>query len=82
MPKAGKGQVTNPVDAFRREGVVVSGIYQLTNDLDQKYVFTNINLARRLLNLPDNKISNIELKLSDTANYEAIIKEIESVFNG
>ena len=82
MPKAGKGQITNPVDAFRREGVVVSGIYQLTNDLDQKYVFTNVNLARRLLNLPNDKISNIELKLSPNADYEAVKNQLVNVFNG
>lgn len=82
MPKAGKGQVTNPLDAFRKEGVVVSGIYQLTNDLDQKYVFININLARRLLNLPSDKISNIELKLSENADYEYVKNQLNDVFDG
>jgi len=81
MPKPGKGQITNPVDAFRKEGVVVSGLYQLTNDLDQKYVFTNVNLARRLLNLSEEKISNIELKLTKNADYEAINKELQRIFD-
>ena len=80
MPKPGKGQITNPMDAFRREGVVVSGIYQLTNDLDQKYVYTNINLARRLLNLSENQVSHIELNLSNNANHEHIDKEIKAIF--
>ena len=82
MPKAGKGQITNSVEAFRREGVVVSGIYQLTNDLDQKYVFTNVSLARRLLNLPDDKISNIELKLTIDADYEEINRQLQNIFKG
>ena len=81
MPKPGKGQITNPVDAFRKEGVVVSGLYQLTNDLDQKYVFTNMSLARRLMNLPDEKISNLELKLNKNANYEAVTNELQRIFD-
>jgi len=80
MPKAGKGQVTNPIDAFRREGVVVSGIYQLTNDLDQKYVFTHIDLARRLLNLPQNKVSHLELKLTDDADLNKVSEGVKLVF--
>lgn len=81
MPKAGKGQITNPIDAFRREGVVVSGIYQLTNNLDQKYVFITIDLARKLLNLPQNKVSHLELKLEDEANYEQVSEQVAAVFN-
>ena len=80
MPKPGKGQITNPINAFKREGVVVSGIYQLTNDLDQKYVFSHINLARRLLNLPADKVSNIELKLATNVNYEQVSEKIQKIF--
>jgi len=81
MPKPGKGQITNPVDAFKKEGVVVSGLYQLTNNLDQKYVFSQISLARNLLNLSNDMFSGIELKIANNANYEQIKAEIQSVFN-
>ena len=80
MPKPGKGQITNPVNAFKREGVVVSGIYQLTNDLDQKYVFGHINLARRLLNLSTDQVSNLELKLTPNADYNQINKKLQEIF--
>ena len=80
MPKPGKGQIVNPINAFKREGVVVSGIYQLTNDLDQKYVFGHINLARRLLNLSNNQVSNIELKLTENADYNKINQKLKEVF--
>ncbi len=69
MPKAGKGQITNLMDAFRTEKVIVSGIYQLTNEMDKKYAFTSITLARKLLNLDKNKVSHIEARLAPDANY-------------
>ncbi|WP_010182600.1 ABC transporter permease [Aquimarina agarilytica] len=80
MPKAGKGQITNLLEAFKTEKVVVSGIYQLTNEMDQKYVFTHINLARGLLNLDKNKVSHIELRLSSQANYGYIRTRLEEIF--
>ncbi len=80
MPKPGKGQITNLLDAFKTEKVVVSGIYQLTNEMDQKFVFTHIDLARRLLSLNNTKVSHIELKLSPQANYSYIQTRLEEVF--
>ena len=81
MPKPGKGQITNPVDAFKKEGVVVSGLYQLTNNLDQKYVFSNISLARSLLSLPQNMFSGIELKIANNANYKLIEDALQNIFD-
>ena len=81
MPKPGKGQITNPVDAFKKEGVVVSGLYQLTNNLDQKYVFSNISLARSLLSLPQNMFSGIELKIANNANYKLIGDALQNIFD-
>ncbi len=81
MPKAGKGQITNPLDAFRSQNTIVSGIYQLTNEMDHKYVFAHINLARKLLNLSKNQVSNIELKLSPKAKEQQVRKTLMSIFN-
>jgi len=81
MPKAGKGQITNPTDAFRSEGVRVSGIYRLTNEMDDKYVFTHIDLARKLLNISQDKVSNIELKLRGNTSEDQLREQLQSIFN-
>jgi len=81
MPKAGKGQIVNPIDAFRSKSVRVSGIYRLTNEIDDKYVFTHIDLARDLLNIEKNKVSNIELKLTPKANEDKVRRQLLNVFN-
>lgn len=81
MPKAGKGQITNPTDAFRNQSVRVSGIYRLTNEIDDKYVFTHIDLARKLLNISKNKISNLELKLKPNTNEDKVRGQLQAIFN-
>lgn len=79
MPKPGKGQITNLANAFKRKSVTVSGIYQLTNEMDDKYVFGDINLARNLLSLSPDKVSNIEFKLAPEANEKSIRNKISAI---
>ncbi|WBL22340.1 ABC transporter permease [Zunongwangia sp. HRR-M8] len=74
VPKPGKGQITNPTDAFNQKNVIVSGIYNINSDLNGKYVFSNISFAQSLLNLDENTYSAIEIKMSAEAD-EEILKE-------
>lgn len=81
MPKAGKGQITDPTKAFVSESVNVAGIYQLATEMDNKYVFSNIGLARKLLNLENTKVSNLEIKLTPTANESEVREALLSIFS-
>lgn len=82
VPRPGKGQVslTSPDAAFSRQAVVASGIYSVNEELDDKYVFTSLGLARNLLNLDGKSISAIEIKLSPEADQEIIIENISEIF--
>ena len=64
VPKAGKGSITSSSTPYREETVLLSDYYQVTEDLDSKYVFATLNLSQRLLGLTKNKISAIEIKLN------------------
>ncbi len=64
VPKAGKGSITNTTAPYREETVLLSDYYQVTEDLDSKYVFATLPLAQRLNGLSENEVSAIELKLS------------------
>ena len=64
VPKAGKGSITNTTTPYREETVLLSDYYQVTEDLDSKYVFATLPLAQRLTALSENEVSAIELKLS------------------
>lgn len=81
VPRPGKGQVTNPTDAFNRENVIVTDIYSVNEDLDSKYIFSNIAFARSLLEIDDNQITAIELKLSPNANQEMVRAAVASALN-
>lgn len=81
VPKPGTGQITNPANAFTKRRVVASGMYSVNQDLDSKYVFSDINFARSLLNLDSTKVTSIELKLLPEANEKEIKQQIEAVFS-
>ena len=82
VPKPGTGQLNalDPSDAFNKENVVVSGVYQVNEDLDAKYVFSDLEFARNLLSMDSTKISSIEMKLLPTASEEKVRREIEKIF--
>ena len=80
VPKPGVGQIQDPTKAFTKQRAVVSGIYAVNEDLDSKYVFTDIQFAQSLLQLDSTKISAIELKLSPSANEETIVSQLEAIF--
>ncbi len=79
VPRPGKGQVTNPTDAFNRENVIVTDIYSVNEDLDSKYIFSNIAFARTLLEMPDEQISAIEIKLAPNADQEVVRAAVTTV---
>ena len=81
VPIPGKGQVTmtNIQDAFNARQTIVSGIYSVNEELDDKYVFTNINFAKGLLNMEENEYSGVEFKLAPEASAEEVASEIKSI---
>lgn len=82
VPKPGSGQLNalDPTEAFTKENVIVSGVYQVNEDLDAKYVFTDLDFARNLLSLDSTKISAVEMKLLSTASEETVRSEINKIF--
>ena len=64
VPKAGKGSITSSSTPYREETVLLSDYYQVTEDLDSKYVFATLSLAQRLTGVQSNEVSAIEVKLS------------------
>jgi len=79
VPKPGKGQITSMKNAFNSVDVVNVGIFQINEDLDNKYVYANLETAKDLLNYKDNQLSAIEFKLVDGVEEEDAIKEIQSI---
>lgn len=81
VPKPGVGIPNDPAKAFRKKTAVNIGVYSVNEDLNNKYIFSTIDLARDLLQLPKDKITHIELKLSPDANEKAVAEELKILFD-
>lgn len=80
VPRPGRGQITDPTNAFNRERVVVTGVYSVNEELDSKYVFSSIGFARSLLNLPEEEVTNIELRIAPGAKPDVVSANINEIF--
>jgi lipoprotein-releasing system permease protein len=74
VPKPGKGQISSVKSIFNSIEAFNIGIFDINEDLNNEYVFTDINTTRYLLSYSPNQISSIELKLKDGYD-ENLIKE-------
>ncbi|MFD1314425.1 ABC transporter permease [Namhaeicola litoreus] len=78
VPKPGKGYITNPQNAFSSVNTQPIGIFKLTEEIDGKYVFANLNLTQELLNYKPDQISAIEIKLSDEKFAKDVQEELQN----
>ncbi len=81
VPTPGSGQITDVTQAFNKEHVVVSGIYHVNEELNSKYVFTPIVLAKSLLSYEEDVVSSIEFKLLTGANEVDVKAKISEILN-
>ena len=83
VPRPGTGQISalDVSNAFTKRNVVVSGIYDVNEELNSKYVFSDIDFAQNLLELDSTTVSSIELKLKPNVSEEDIRKEIQPIFS-
>ncbi|MEZ4797015.1 MAG: ABC transporter permease [Flavobacteriaceae bacterium] len=78
-PKPGKGQITSEKDAFNTTTTTNIGIFEINEQLDNSVVYSNIELAKELLNYNENTISSIEVKLSNIENIKQITEDLQTV---
>lgn len=80
-PKPGKGNIENPDDAFTKIGLIPVGIYAVSEELDSKYVFADLEVARELLGFQPNQITTLELKLKPNADENRIKEQLQTIFD-
>ncbi|MDP4222416.1 MAG: FtsX-like permease family protein [Bacteroidota bacterium] len=79
VPRRTGGTDLNPENAFIRKYIFPSGIYQVEQDFDSKYVFLPIDFARELLEYTD-EVSSVEIKFTPGAQEAAVQKEVKKIF--
>ncbi|MDV6169678.1 FtsX-like permease family protein [Flavobacterium sp. DG1-102-2] len=80
VPKAGKGAIQNPDDAFNKTVLAPVGIYNINDDLDTKYVYTDLGLAQELLEFKPNQLTSLEFKLAAGADENDVRQKLETIF--
>ena len=82
VPKPGVGQIDplNPSKDFTKQTAVVSGIYFVNQELNSKYVFSDLGFARNLLSMDSTKISTLEIKLTPDAHLASAKEKISALF--
>lgn len=86
-PKSGKGSISiqSPAAAtelYNELPLVISGVFQVEENLDNKYIFIDLELAQALLEKTDNQVSGINFKLAPETDVLAVRAEIIRVFGG
>lgn len=83
VPRPGSGQIDmmDPSKAFKKKSVIVSGVYQVNEDLNGKYVFSDIDFSRDLLSMEEDQISSLEIKLAPKASENDVRNEIQKIFS-
>ncbi|MES2746763.1 MAG: ABC transporter permease [Bacteroidota bacterium] len=81
VPKPGKGAIESEEQAFNKAYLVPIGIYAISEDLDSKYVFVDLELAQEVMGFQPNQVTGIEIKTTPNSDENQIISEIEKVFS-
>lgn len=77
VPKPGKGFV-NPASAFRTKNVQLTGIYSGSEEFQNKFVFTDLQLAQELLQYEAIQVSAIEVKLKNVETSEEVRSKLQN----
>lgn len=79
VPKISPGSSIDPEDAFTKRYVFPSGIFQIEQQYDSKYVYLPLNFSRELIE-KENAVSSIEVKLSDETDGKRVKQEAVKIF--
>ena len=79
VPKRTGGADLNTEDAFIRNYIFPTGIYQVEQEYDSKYVFIPIDFARELLEYKS-EVTSLEIKFEKDARESAVQKDVIRLF--
>lgn len=79
VPKPGKGQFSSIKSAFNSINATNSGVFQINEDLDNSYVYANLETVKYLLDYKENQISAIEFQLNDIEEIDAVKQQLFTV---
>lgn len=79
VPKKSNKSLLN-LDPFNSSPALISGLYQVTEELDKKYLFSSLEFGQELLELNKNQYSFLALKTKPGINKSEIYNRISPLF--
>ncbi len=80
LPRKGKTELMDPMENISSDTIRTSAAFIIQQDFDNKYAITNIDFARRALNLAVDEYSGLEIKLNDPSQVNNMKKEVQMIF--
>jgi lipoprotein-releasing system permease protein len=84
-PKPSKGSISiqSPTTELYNElPLIISGVFQVEENLDNKYIFIDLELAQALLEKTNTQVSGINFKLQPETDVTSVRSKISTVFGG
>lgn len=75
VPKDNIGNTLNPEDAFRKQGIFPSGVFEIQPEFDSRYLLVPLSFASSLSGI-ENRYTSVEVQLKKGSNHDAAIEEI------
>ena len=75
IPKKNSSDNFNQNPFFTQQAITI-GLYQISEDIDNKYLFCSLDFARDLLQYPKNQFSSIEIKTKRSATPKVMVQKI------
>lgn len=66
-------------DPFNTESALVAGIYFANEEIDKKFLFAKMDLAKRLLQRSDDEFTSLEIKAAAGLNQEDLTRQILAI---
>ncbi|MGI9549757.1 MAG: ABC transporter permease [Aurantibacter sp.] len=81
VPKPGKGSLSSQQgNPYNQLPMVIGGMYSVEENLDKKYIFTDLSTVQRLLHKDSTQVSGINFKLNKPAEINSVKAEIKKIF--
>jgi lipoprotein-releasing system permease protein len=79
VPRRSARNSLDPDEAFNRDFIFPSGIYQVEQTYDSKYIYLPIDFARELID-NEHGVSSIEVRFTEKADARAVQKTLSRIF--
>jgi lipoprotein-releasing system permease protein len=79
VPRRTGSSNLNPEDAFNRRFIFPSGIFQIEQEYDSKYIYVPVDFARELIE-NDDGVSSIEIKFTKEADVSGVQKSVKKIY--